>query len=913
VQISRPGFDAVPPGSFRDLVDALHDLYLFAGCPSARTISSAIYNDRALEVVSHETYRAALRGSYLLSWPKYQSIIVELNRRTPEPRPEAEIIGEFNTLWTQAQRDYRTLRTGRGLPPPPRAENESTRPVHSLPDRNPGFTGRRATLSRIRAAFELHPTATVVLHGVNGTGKTQLAAEYAHRYLDDYPVIWWVGCASADQARAGLSELATVLELGDGDRSLAGLRAYLGSPDRPYLLIFDGVEDRAVRSLIPNGGGHVLLTTTDRELAYEASMIEVEVLDFAPDEAKEFLGRRLPKITPAERAEVVELVGRLPLALDIAARVDLAALRSSHAPSGPLVSTVRAVRQSVSDDHRRILDLFGWFGPAPVPMAVLQGAGGVGGRVGAVLGNPIEVRRAMRALANFGLIRLAETQVEMTALARQALREVTPDKDAEQARHMVHEILARAGLGPPGAADAQGYRSIDAHIQPSRLMESANAKAQQLVLDQIRFRSLDGDLTGAAELARAAIEEWQRPEFLGADHELVLRTRVELASALRGLGLFTEARGLASAAVKHLQTSSAYGPEHELTLAAETGAGIDLLMMGRFARAVEAHRKTYERSVAALGSGHERTLECRRQLATSLRHAGQYAEAAELDQTEFDQLAATDDGVGTLRAAFALADDLSGLGDYQGALDLLAEYAPKGTRLIGDHDPGVLGAGRTAAVVKRRLGQTGALDDLAGLHTRCRELLDGTDPQLLAVTLSYANALRDAGRTAQAEQLLAEAISAYEQRLSDRHPLAVVARVNLAAVHRARGRWPVAKQIGQRAADQLRRVLGEKHPYAIVAAVNHATDLALMGDRTAAVAASQTAYAVATTALGPQHPDTLAAGANLALDLLAVGRPDDGLRERMLAEWAGRLGEHEFVARLARGNRIECDLDPTPM
>ncbi|MEV6964788.1 FxSxx-COOH system tetratricopeptide repeat protein [Hamadaea sp. NPDC051192] len=912
MQISRPGDDAVPPGPFRDLVDRLHDLYLLAGGPSARTISSAIFKNRLLEAVSHETYRAALKGTYLLSWPKYLSIVAELNRRTPRPRAEPEILTEFQTLWTLAQQDYRTLRSGRGLPSPPRAENGS-RPVRQLPDRNTWFTGRRAALIRLRNAFDQHPTATVVLHGVNGTGKTQLAAEYAYRYPDDYPVTWWIRCASADQARADLTDLATELGLADGDRSLGALKAYLSSPNLPYLLIFDGVEDRQVRGLIPNGGGHVLVTTTDRELAYDTSMIEVEVLDFGPDEAAEFLERRLPESTDSERTEIIELAGRLPLALDIAARIDLETLRDSHAPSGPLVGTVRAVREILSPDHRRILDLFGWFGAAPVPMALLQRDGTVKGRVGEILANPIELRIALRELANYGLVRLGAHQVEMTSPARQALVEIIPAGDAEVAWHHVHEILARTRLGPPGSALAQGYRDIDAHLQPARLVESDNPNAQHLIIDQIRFRALDGDLAGAADLARSAVEQWQRPGSLGPDHELVLRARVELAAALRGLGAYAEARSLASAAVRQLQTSAAYGADHELTLAAEVGAALDLLMMGRYTRAVDAQQQAYERSVAALGSAHPRTVDCRRNLAASLRHAGQYAQAADLDQHDFDRLAASDDAIDAVRVAFALADDLTGLGRFEPALDLLDQYTAKGTRLIGDHDPGVLAAVRTAAMVRRRLGRPGALDELAALHLRCGDLLDQAAPQMLAVTLSYANALREAGRTSRAEQLIIDAISAYERRLSDRHPLAVVARVNLAAVHRAQGQWPIARQLGQRAAEQLRRTLGADHPYAIVAAVNHATDLALTGDRAGAVAASRSAYAVADRVLGPEHPDTLAAGTNLALDLVAVGSADEPLRESMLAGWTKLFGEHELVARFARGNRVECDLDPWPM
>jgi len=928
VQISRPGFDAIPPGSFRDLVDALHDLYLRAGCPASRVVSSSIYRNRTLEVVSHETYRAALRGTYLLSWPKYHSIIVDLNQRTRPSRDETELLAEFQSLWARAQRENHrppraretmvpTSRAGRSMPSPPGSDADVSWPVLSLPDRNPTFTGRRAALGRIRTTFEQHTNATVVLHGVNGAGKTQLAAEYAHRYGDGYPVVWWVRCSGVDQARAALADLAARLGMGNGppvDRSLTALRRYLSSPDVPHLLVFDGVEDRAIRGLIPNGGGHVILTTTDRELAYDTTMIEVEVLDFPPDEAREFLARRLPDITESQKADVIDLVGRLPLALDIAALLDPAALHALYAPSDPVVTALRAARDGLSAEYQDVCDLFGWFGPAPVPIALLQRAGTtIPPPLGDTLRSPIELRRTLRSLANFGLIRLNEHQVEMTPLARRALREILPDEASTRARNQVHEILATAGLGSPGAALAKDYREIGAHILPARLVESRNPDAQRLVVDQIRFRALDGDLAGAADLGRAAVTTWQKPSFLGSDHELVLRVQVELAGTLRGLGAYPDARALTTAALRNLQTSPAYGPDHELTLAAVAGSATDLIISGRYGRAVAANRENYDRSLAVLGAAHPRTADCRRHLAASLRHAGSYAEAAGLDQPDFDRLQAADEGFETIRVAFALAEDLSGLGQYHRALEVLTQYAPTGSRLFGDSDSGVLAAGRATGVAKRRLGQPGALTELAELYERCLEIFERSDPQMLAVTISYANALREAGGTTDAERLTVDAIEDYRTRLTDRHPLTIAARVNLAAVHRAQGRWPAAREIGQRTAEQLRRTLGASHPHAIAAAVNHATDLSLAGDRAGAVSASRAVYALASRALGPLHPDTLAAGTNLTLDLLTDGTPDDGLRERMLTAWRALLGEHEFVARLARGNRVECDIEPMPL
>ena len=58
-----PGEDRLPAGPLREFVQALHELYNTAGQPSARTISTAIRQNRELrETVSHETVSSVLRG-----------------------------------------------------------------------------------------------------------------------------------------------------------------------------------------------------------------------------------------------------------------------------------------------------------------------------------------------------------------------------------------------------------------------------------------------------------------------------------------------------------------------------------------------------------------------------------------------------------------------------------------------------------------------------------------------------------------------------------------------------------------------------------------------------------------------------------------------------------------------------------
>ncbi|MFJ8045140.1 caspase family protein, partial [Kitasatospora sp. NPDC096147] len=97
-----------------------------------------------------------------------------------------------------------------------------TKPAHwSVPQRNSSFTGRAAVLEELRESLLDGPmvvTPTLqTLHGLGGVGKTQLALEYAHRYMSHYDLVWWIDAERTDPILNGLAGLANRLGLQVGD------------------------------------------------------------------------------------------------------------------------------------------------------------------------------------------------------------------------------------------------------------------------------------------------------------------------------------------------------------------------------------------------------------------------------------------------------------------------------------------------------------------------------------------------------------------------------------------------------------------------------------------------------------------------------------------------------------------------
>ena len=177
-------------------------------------------------------------------------------------------------------------------------------PVWRVPTRNASFTGRNEILEKLHDQLIGGSTAVVLpvaLHGLGGVGKTQVAQEFAHRFMADYDVVWWVPAEQRDLINPSLAELAPHLGVRPADSTAETAEAVRealrrGRPYDRWLLIFDNADEpREVEDFFPGGPGHVIVTSRNPAWSQVAEPVAIDV----------FSSLRVARLPAAARAVAV--------------------------------------------------------------------------------------------------------------------------------------------------------------------------------------------------------------------------------------------------------------------------------------------------------------------------------------------------------------------------------------------------------------------------------------------------------------------------------------------------------------------------------------------------------------------------------------------------------------------------------
>jgi tetratricopeptide (TPR) repeat protein len=769
------------------------------------------------------------------------------------------------------------------------------------------FTARAeelAELDRRWPALGSRPPAVQVLTGLAGVGKTQLAAAYAEAHMADYDLIAWVRAAAdpladladlADQLR--LTELEDTVEQ-RAERTVMALAAW----DRPWLLVFDNVEDPEMlnRWCPATGSGRILVTARNRGLAPDFGR-ELYLDVFNLEEATKYLLAR-SRHSEAERAPaaaVATALGRLPLALahagaycaaergtsftDYLAR--LHALPATEVERAPEVFYTKAVAStlatSIAEATRRaplaadVLNLAAVLDSDAIPLElfnVLVPAEVHGGAADA----QHRLNRTVAELRTFGLVDVADGQLAVHRLLQRVVRDQL--RQAGDTRPICQAVVAVAAAFPADLAVPQSWpsaRRLVAHAQvlarqPVAALADCSNHAISLMNRVVLYRLHAGDHTELATVALGAVH--LATELLGSEHPDTLTARANLAAAYAFDGRIADAIALEERVVA--DGERLLGPEHPDTLTARGNLASSYRSVGRTAEAIALQELVLVGRDRLLGAEHPDTVRARSNLAASYWSAGRTAEAIALQErvlAESERLLGPEHPE-TLRAQGNLAGSYSSAGRTAEAVALQERVLADSERLLGPEHPDTLRALGNLALSYWSAGRTGEAIVIEERVLADRERLLGPEhPDTLRARGNLAGSYSSAGRTAEAIALQERVLADSERLLGPEHPDALTARANLASSYSSAGRVSDATALLEQALNDRERVLGREHPDTLTVRANLASSYWSAGRIGEAVALREQVLADSERLLGSEHPNTLSARFTLAQSYQAMG------------------------------------------
>jgi tetratricopeptide (TPR) repeat protein len=629
--------------------------------------------------------------------------------------------------------------------------------------RNPYFTGREEELQEVSTGLRAG-SGGLAISAAGGSGKTQLALEYAYRHREQYRSVFWAPAASHALLSGAYSSMAQLLDLAEKGQQEQRLivRAVVDwlAQQRDWLLILDDISDGSLlKDFLPETPpGHLLLTTRNGITGKVARRVRLKKL--SADESRRLLLHRCGRLsaTGAEEAipadsqaagQIVTTLDALPLALDLAGAY-IAATACS------LTGYLELLRQQNESTDRRVGE--------PMRKTVHLACE----KIAKASSGALDLLRLCAFLVPHDI---TETllMAAIPVMSRPVQKALGSDSRRETALNLLQQyaLITRAPAGAALIMQREVQSALHA-LMPTE-MERARAELAVRVIGSL-FPSLDINdweacqrLLTHAQMCTPLLDRWQIQP-------------VESAWLLHHAGWYLYVRGeYASAQICEEQALVIYrarfGDEHPATAMILNNLAVTYEERGKVKEALPLHQQALAIRRNTLGENHLET-------ATSLHN---------------------------------LASLYHGQGKGEQALPLLREALAIRRQLLGNEHPDIAA---TLMPLARLCHEQEDYEEAHSFYQQAllirRKALGSAHPETLAIMSNISSVHLSQRRFDEAEALLRQALSLQrkEQGQMDLEMAAIVQ--SLAEVYQARGELDGATFWLQQTLARQREILGSE-------------------------------------------------------------------------------------------------------
>ncbi|KAJ7841461.1 hypothetical protein B0H13DRAFT_1910291 [Mycena leptocephala] len=704
------------------------------------------------------------------------------------------------------------------------------------------FQGGQDILAKMDDYFskDIGERHTYVLHGLGGSGKTQIALKFldmiSRHQAPRFTKSFFINASSLQTLDTSLKNIAISHEIGTSSED--GL-LWLISQTEEWMLLFDNADDPSIDlfHFFPKcTHGNIIITSRNPGLAVHGPRSHSRVGDMNETDANDLLLLSAVKEKTIESAqsasEIVKELSCLPLAVIQAGayiskfdclhrylsiyRDNHAKLLSQHSAQShddyrwTVYTTWQISFGQLSKAAARFLQLCSLLHHDSIPETIFGQAA-----ESPIYGDEQEaqtLQEARRFLQNFlSVSGTWDTQQFMDVIAEirgYSLIDRHDISDTLSIHPLVHSWCRHTLEDEPIARECM----TDILGMSIRLTENAYlfriglmSHVDSLIQDQATIKSVlqaeyanvyfDSGRFGEAEsLADMVLEK--RKQTLSADHPDTLLAMANLAATYRELGRSQEAEPLNRIVLE--KRKQLFGADHPDTLSAMAHLATTYHKLGRYQDAEPLESIVLEKRRQLLSADHPHTLLAMGDLAATYRELGRYQEAEPLESIVLEkrrQLLSADHPH-TLLAMENLAATYCNLGRSQEAELLASIVLEKQKQLLGPDHPDTLSAMANLAATYHKLGRYQEVEPLVAIVLEKRKQLLGAEhPETLRAMGNLAATYRELGRSQEAEPLESIVLEKRKQVLGADHPDTLSAMANLAATYRKLARYQEAEYL----------------------------------------------------------------------------------------------------------------------
>ncbi len=536
--------------------------------------------------------------------------------------------------------------------------------VVNLPLRNCWFEGRTTQLQEIHDWLK-GGQATMLLYGLGGIGKTQLATEYGYQFKTNFQVVIWVNADTSATLTAGYVTIASQLELPshqerDQERMVQEVKTWLQQDQCNYLLILDNADEPEILRpfLPPKFAGALLITSRASFIPGVNNLKKMNVTGLHPDDAAQVLLKR----NGGQAASLSELVAAhklaeelhfFPLALEQAAGYiaaqnlsiqkyldqyqveNLSLLKDSRYPTDNEQRTIFTTWNLNLEKVRanpvatEILFLSAFLHPDDIPFELLtNGATSISPALDAALKQARFVNEVLFPLTRYSLVTI-NPESQTYSIHRLVQHVIQADMDDATKRTWAEQVIRLVNQAFPNVEFTnwpQCARLLAQALQAAALGQHYDLKLLELacLLNKIGSYLYEyGRYTEAKPLYLEALK--MRREGLPTGHPDIAISLNNLAALYDEQGQYTETELLYNEAleifrkefpVRHLHIANSFN-----------NLAVLYYKQGRYAEAESLYKNALEIYRKELPAGHPDIATCLNNLALLYTSQGRYAEA----------------------------------------------------------------------------------------------------------------------------------------------------------------------------------------------------------------------------------------------------------------------------------------------